>query len=153
VFASRIVGGRFRLRSIGGVEVYIMILFGLLCTVSWFVTGLDFGADRYRWLTTLFNLIYFPLGMYLLAKNTQYKRGPVIRLLWVIVGIGTYLGFTGLCEHFHLNTLVWPRYILDPTVGIQFGRIRGPFATSVAMGEWLILTFIAASLLIQFAND
>jgi hypothetical protein len=152
VVGARFLSGRFRLRSAGGGEVYIMGLFGALCTMSWIFTGLDFGTVRYRWLTTLFNLIYFPFGVYLIAKNTLYKRPSTISLLWAIVGIGTYLAITGVCEHFRVNWLVWPKYILDPTIGIQFGRVRGPFASSVAMGEWLIITFIGASLLLQFTS-
>jgi O-antigen ligase len=152
VFISGLLKGRSRLRSAGGFEIYIMAAFGILCTVSWLTTGLDFGTQRYRWLTTLFNLIYFPFGVYLVAKNTQYERQAVTGLLRVVAGIGTYLGITGVCEHFRITWLVWPKYILDPTVGIQFGRVRGPFATAPGMGEWLILTFVAASLLSQFAR-
>jgi len=149
VFGSRFLSGRFRRRSTGRVEVYIMALFAVLCTVSWLTTGRDWGTERYRWVATLFNLIYFPFGIYLITKNTEYNRLSALSLLRVIVGIGSYLALTGIGEHFNLNWLVWPKYILDPGVGIQFGRVRGPLASSVGMGEWLIVTFIGASLLIE----
>jgi O-antigen ligase len=152
-FGPSLLSHRDRPRPSGHGEVYIMALFGLLCTVSWLSTGLDFGAERYRWLTTLCNLVYFPFGLYLIVRNTTYDRQAVRRLLVVIVGIGSYLGFTGLFEHYQVSWLVWPRYILDPTTGIQFGRVRGPFASSVGMGEWLIVTFIFASLLGQFVGS
>jgi O-antigen ligase len=147
-FGSRFLSGR----SANNGEVYIMALFGLLCTASWASTGADFGAERYRWLATLFNLIYLPAGMYLIAKNTPYDRTILKRLLVIIVGIGSYLCFTGVFEHYQVRGLVWPQYILDPGVGIQFGRVRGPLASSVGMGEWVIATFIFASLLSHYVT-
>ena len=144
--------GQLQGRSSDRVEIYVMFLFALLCTLSWFSTGLDFGSPVFRWLATLFNLIYFPFVVYLLVKNTRYSRAATVSLLWVITGIGTYLVLTAIFEHFRLDALVWPKYILDASVGVQVGRARGPFATSVTLGQWLIVTFMSTSLLIQFAK-
>jgi len=134
------------------LELYIMFLFGALCTLSWFISGVDFGNTRYKWLSTLYNLVYVPFGVYFVARRTSYDRARITKLLWVIAALGTYLSITGLGEHFHIRSLVWPKYILDPTVGIQAERVRGPFVTSVAMGEWLITTFMSAAILIPLAT-
>jgi O-antigen ligase len=48
--------------------------------------------------------------------------------------IGLYLGATAFFEMIGPKALVYPRYILDPNVGIQFGRARGPFVASEADG-------------------
>jgi O-antigen ligase len=146
------MSGRFKRRFTGAGEVRVMCLLGLHCTLSWLIAGPEVGPTGNRWLTSLFNLIYFPLGLYLIVKNTEYKRETVVRLLRVMAVIGIYLGVTGLAEHSGIGMLVWPKYILDPGVGIQFGRVRGPFGSSVAMGEWLIVVFVSASLLMQVSK-
>jgi O-antigen ligase len=56
--------------------------------------------------------------------------------------VGAYLAINGAFEHFALHTLVWPKYILDPNVGIQFGRTRGSFASSEGLGMALIVSFL-----------
>src|SRR3712207_9200411 len=55
-------------------------------------------------------------------------------LAGVLTATGAYLGLIALFETVHLNSLVWPRYILDPNVGIHLGRARGPFAEAGANG-------------------
>ncbi len=67
-------------------------------------------------------------------------------LLGVLVVVGLYLGVTALLETLHLNALVWPHYITDPSVGIQEGRARGPFAESVADGLAMFACGVAATI-------
>lgn len=55
-------------------------------------------------------------------------------LLKTLVLLGLYLGVTALLETLKAWNLVFPSYIGDPDVGIQFGRARGPFVASEAMG-------------------
>ncbi len=54
-------------------------------------------------------------------------------LLAVLTAIGLYLGVTAICEIF-APSLVIPRYIMNPQIGLQFGKARGPFVASEAMG-------------------
>jgi O-antigen ligase len=142
-----------RLRPIpwSGTEV-CMLLFAILCTVSYVITNPDAGGEHYKWLTTLFNLIWYPFGIYLFAKKTRYTTAKTIWLLRAIVGIGVYLAFTASFEHFGIRSLVFPRYILDPHVGIQFGRSRGPMVGSNPMGEWLVVVYLATCLVMPFAR-
>ncbi len=65
------------------------------------------------------------------AFRTQRHRSV---LLFTMVVMGLYLGVTTLFETVHLNALVYPRYILDPKVGYNYGRGRGPFVDAVANG-------------------
>jgi putative inorganic carbon (hco3(-)) transporter len=55
-------------------------------------------------------------------------------LLYVLVGLGLYLGIEALFEALHANSLVLPRYIVDPSVGTVDGRVRGPFTSPVTEG-------------------
>ena len=53
--------------------------------------------------------------------------------------IGAYLGFTGVCEHYHWDAFVFPKVILDPAYGIHFDRVRGPFGNAAVMGGALVV--------------
>ena len=55
-------------------------------------------------------------------------------LLYVLVGLGLYLGIEALFEALHANSFVFPRYIVDPSVGTVDGRVRGPFTSPVTEG-------------------
>src|SRR5207253_622867 len=59
-----------------------------------------------------------------------------------LAALGVYLGVTSVCEHFGVTTLVFPKYILDPKIGIQFGRSRGPFLDTIGNGGMLLVSFL-----------
>jgi O-antigen ligase len=69
-------------------------------------------------------------------------------LLVALVVLGLYLGLTAWFEGVSLNSLVFPRYILDPSIGEHFGRARGPFLE--AAGNGLALFICAAASLLAF---
>lgn len=66
-------------------------------------------------------------------------------LLAVGVGMGLYLGLTALLETVGPKALVFPGYINDPTVGIHFGRARGPFVEAVTNGSALFACGVMAA--------
>ena len=53
-------------------------------------------------------------------------------LLGTLVAIGAYLSLTAVAEKLGITGLEVPGYISDPTVGIHFGRARGPFVDAGA---------------------
>ena len=55
---------------------------------------------------------------------------------------GLYLGVVAVGQVVGLSFLVWPQYILDPSIGIHFDRARGPFVEAVANG--MMCTYCAA---------
>ena len=63
-------------------------------------------------------------------------RGERQRLILMvgIMGLGAYLSLTTLFEMIHLDALVFPKYILNPDVGLHVARGRGPFLDAVANG-------------------
>jgi putative inorganic carbon (HCO3(-)) transporter len=63
--------------------------------------------------------------------DTPRRRGI---LLGVLAACGAYLSITALAETTGARALVWPRYILDPNVGIHADRARGPFVEAGALG-------------------
>ena len=108
-----------------------MLLFAILCTVSYVITNPDAGGEHYKWLTTLFNLICYPFGIYLFAKKTSYTTAKTIWLLCAIVCIGVYLAFTSSFEHFGLKDLIFPKYIPIRTLAFNLG---------VPGGQWWVQT-------------
>jgi O-antigen ligase len=56
-----------------------------------------------------------------------------------MIAMGAYLGLCGLCEHYGWPLFVFPDYIFDPSVGIHFGRSRGPFVQAHIFGGVLCL--------------
>jgi hypothetical protein len=86
-----------------------------------------------------------PIVVFVLAPLLFPDRRSRDVLLKVLVGIGAYLAVTAVAEQFHLNALIWPKYIIDPSVGIHFDRVRGPFAEAVAMGLALYACAVAGA--------
>jgi O-antigen ligase len=119
-----------------------MFLFGLIGGASWLIVGADVGGKNFYFLTHLFNLSLLPTAAYFLARRLQYTRAMLTEVRWFLAALGIYLGFTSVFEHFEVNSLIFPRYILDPTLGIHFGRSRGPFLDTVSNGGMLLISFL-----------
>ena len=67
-----------------------------------------------------------PFAMFTLAPLIFGSAKQRNTLLIGLVAIGLYLGATGVLEGLHVWRLVFPSYIANPNVGIQWGRARGP---------------------------
>jgi hypothetical protein len=87
---------------------------------------------------TLFALLdrlgVVPFLAFTLAPVVFGSRRSRDTLLTTLVLLGAYLGVTAVGEGLHLHALVIPKYILNPNVGLHFGRARGPFLDSAANG-------------------
>jgi O-antigen ligase len=67
-------------------------------------------------------------------------------LLACLVAIGFYLSVTALFEVTGARGLIVPTYISDPSLGIHFGRARGPFLEAVGNGTAIYIGLVAASI-------
>jgi putative inorganic carbon (hco3(-)) transporter len=84
----------------------------------------------------------------------SFWLGPVIFpsareraiLLRALVVMAAYLGLTALLETTGPKSLVFPRYIMDPNVGLHYGRARGPFVDAVANGVGLYVGAVASAI-------
>ena len=124
---------------------YLMVAVTLLCTISLIVFkgNDDPTTGKNKWLNALFNITYYPFITFFMVRSLPYRRETLVRIVWLLCLLGAYLSLTGIFEHFQIKALVWPRYILDPSLGTHFERSRGPFMESVAMGRVLTITFAA----------
>lgn len=89
----------------------------------------------------LLDRLVVPIAAFMFAPVIFATRRDRLLLLKLLTVMGIYLGITAFLEFFGPHGLVFPRYIVDPSVGIQFGRARGPFVESEADG--LVMTVCA----------
>ncbi|HEV3416985.1 MAG TPA: O-antigen ligase family protein [Pirellulales bacterium] len=85
-----------------------------------------------------------PAVVYWIARQSPLTEGRVALVQNVLVLFGIYLAVTGILEITHQWSLVFPKQIADPTLGIHFGRARGPMLTSVSFGLFLAVCLLAA---------
>lgn len=95
----------------------------------------------------LLDRIIVPFLMFCLGPLIFTTSRRRVMLLKTLCLIGIYLGLTAIFEIIGPNSLVWPSYIMDPNIGILFGRARGPFASAEPNGMTMGLALFASSIL------
>lgn len=95
----------------------------------------------------------FPYLMFTLAPLVFGDRRSRDTLLGVLVVVGLYLSAVSIAEGLHVDSLVLPSYILDPHLGIHFGRARGPFLEAVANGLCIFMCGVAAAVALSSWRD
>jgi O-antigen ligase len=81
--------------------------------------------------------------VYWIARQTTVDRGKISLIHGVLAGLGIYLGVTGVLEITGQWWAVFPSHIADPTVGLHFGRARGPMVHAVSFGTYLGVGLLA----------
>jgi O-antigen ligase len=132
----KFMSGELQHHGLGNVG-WLLLIFSAVCTVSNFTIGAGSPLLHY-----LFDFTYNPFIIFLLVKSIPHSSEKLKTVCISFLILGTYLAINGAFEHFGVHRLVWPKYILDPNVGIQFGRTRGSFASSEALGMALIVCFL-----------
>lgn len=97
---------------------------------------------------------YFLLDLYLIPSilfvsapilfGTRHRRFAFTAAFAVF---GLYLGLTAITQTLGLSSLVFPGYILDPSVGLHQDRARGPYVEAVDNGMMLIFSGTLGALL------
>jgi O-antigen ligase len=129
---------RVRLRFV----VVLMAAAALFAVASGYASG-SFADEQGRFaLLDRFGIVPF-LAFCLapLVFDTPRRRAV---LLGVLTACGAYFGVLALAEVTGSSALVWPPYILDPTIGIHADRARGPFVEAGAFGVALWGCAVAA---------
>jgi O-antigen ligase len=123
----------------------LLLIVTTLCVVSFLMSGslYDDRDGKNKWLNALFNITVFPCATFFWVRALPYRKEFALSVLKVLCWLGAYLSFTAVCEHYEWQSLVWPAYIMDESLGTHFGRARGPFMESVAMGRVLTMVFAA----------
>lgn len=84
-----------------------------------------------------------PLIVYWAAKQAPWNERASGLVQASITIFGFYLAFTAICEITQQWSLVWPAYIADPSVGLHFGRARGPMVHGVSFGHYMSVCLLA----------
>lgn len=132
---GQFVHGKLRRPATGILEALMLCFAGLLIASVALSGGLNDGAyETSTRINEVFNLAIYPFITYVIASRLPFDPRRSTLIIRVLAWIGLYLGVTAVGERLGTPYLVWPRYILDETVGGHYGRIRGPFVDAVLMG-------------------
>jgi O-antigen ligase len=113
-------------------EKLMLLLFVILLLSS--IVGGSIWSTQNKYYTRLFGISIVPATFFMVSRRIVHDNRS-LKAMWICFFIGgLYLGLTGMCEHYRMDSLIFPKYILDPSVGIHFGRVRGPFVQSAVMG-------------------
>jgi exopolysaccharide biosynthesis WecB/TagA/CpsF family protein len=93
-----------------------------------------------------------PAVVYGIIRQLDITRREWTRLLTAFVVLGVYLAGTGVLEVAGRWSLVFPRYIANPDLGIHFGRARGPELNAVSLGIYVTACLLCAGVLLILAN-
>lgn len=118
-----------------------VVCYGLASAV--WVGSLDEQEPRFALIDRLGLIPFLAFVVGPSAFATAHQRQILVR---VLVGLGIYLGATAVLERLEVRALVWPGYILDPAVGIHYGRARGPFVQAEADGLAMVISGVAAAI-------
>jgi exopolysaccharide biosynthesis WecB/TagA/CpsF family protein len=136
--------GSLSLRSMTGSDWALVVILVLLCA-SAALSGqpdiTDGVTSKWGRLMTSFVL---PAIVYVVVRQLPIVCRDWSRMLAALVALGIYLAGTSICEVSGLWTFVFPRYIADPSLGIHFGRARGPELNSVSLGLYLTACCLCA---------
>lgn len=94
----------------------------------------------------LLNGYLIPLVIYWIVRQSRLDDRELTRVLAALTIFGLYLAVTGILEAFQQWSLVFPKYIADPKLGLHFGRARGPMVHSVSYGLYLDTCLLALGL-------
>ena len=78
-----------------------------------------------------------PAGMYWIGRQMQLTERDLLAVSAFLALLGVYLGLTAIAETRQVNALVFPEYIVSPTVVEFLGRARGPFMNPAGNGVFL----------------
>jgi O-antigen ligase len=142
---------RRRLRSfvrVNSIEIW-MAVFAVVLLMSAITSG-SVRDPQNRNISSLFTLIGYPMIVFYVARRLHYSRESIQRIMRVWLFIGLYLALTGIFEHYQITALIFPRFIMDPTIGIHYGRARGPFLQAAALGSSLCMILVVGLFLFRW---
>ncbi len=88
----------------------------------------------------LSRLLFFymlPVVLYFVMRTIRLQAIDLKRIAMIFVAIGVYLAVTAIAEAREIQSLVFPKYILDP--GEFYGRGRGPLLNPVINGILMVI--------------
>ncbi len=134
-----------QLLPITGTEV-VMVVFSLFSTISMFSSAYITNEDvKFNFFANGYGI---PFTIYFLSKNIVDDEEKIKKVFISFAVVGLYLGLTGIFEILKIDQLVFPGYIVNPMIGLHYGRARGPFLISTVNGAVIgMIIFMSIHLL------
>ena len=152
LFIVGLMAGVIRFRWPGRLG-WVLVMLVAWCALSAQVAGwtLPFteiaGSNISPPFYPFFAGLLFPAIVFLMAVSVVRRENQIHTVLAFFALFGIYLTVVGLAQWFKIDALVWPKYILDETLGIHAERVRGPFLNAPDMGLALLICLFATWLL------
>lgn len=128
------------------VDKLLLLFLGLLVfstfTHNWHDNPPGYVSPLWRFVTGFL----IPATVYWLARQSRLTERNVVIVHGALACFGIYLAVTGLAEVSRQWWLVFPSYIADSSVGLHFGRARGPMVQAVSYGFFLGVSMLAGYL-------
>ncbi len=113
----------------------------VLCSVSIFsiirMKGTSLSREILDAYSFLFNTYIVSFTAFIIAKDFINDEQKIHKLFVFLSIILLYLSATSIFENFKLTNLLFPKDIMNPAIGIHFGRSRGPFLQAAINGTVL----------------
>lgn len=131
VGAIHVAAGRRLLRPPYAPEI-LLVVHAVYILVNMQLAGM--GERFHTWLGSSFA----PILGYMFAKYFFAQERHLRYLLYTLVVLSVYFWITCVGERYGIDSIVWPKVILDRDIGISwFGRSRGPFLQPAVTGQFL----------------
>lgn len=95
--------------------------------------------------TLIIDGVFLPLAAYVIGRQALADTRSIRALMWFLVWLGLYMAVICLMQRFGGRSLVFPRQIVDASLGVNPERSRGPLLNSAADG--IIMDFSLAAAL------
>lgn len=144
IFFFEIFTGREQLLPLTRLDFFIGLMIFILL-ISMIRTGfLSVFPGEFQPFHVFLNGFVFPFSFYYFGKSIYYTEQRIKIFLWSFFLFFLYLVITAFLERYKVDSLIFPRYISDPLVGIHYGRARGPFGNAPVNGWMLVSLFLCA---------
>jgi len=132
----RLILGRESLPGLQRADVWLLCFIGI---VAFNVGTSDWRFRQFQPVSQLIFNYLMPLGLYAVVRLVGHRRQAWTVLRFGLMGLGTYLAFTAICEYREWSSLVFPRFIMSLDDPEFLGRGRGPFLNPIACGLFQIV--------------
>ena len=129
----------------------LMLAFMAWAVVSGFIRGTIFREIGVESIRVLLSGFIIPILILYLARSTVQSpaaRRTACSVLTLLLG---YLIVTAFAERFQIRWLVFPQYILDPTIGIHAEKARGPVLNGAENGGIIAILLLVALHRVRYA--
>ncbi len=144
--------GRLEPRPFTTQDYVLFAFLGILSVSTVYGLAIGEGQEGVPAAWRLIAGYFIPATIYWIARELPSSRDRWTLLLGSLTCFGVYLGLTGIAEHTQQWWAVFPKNIADPTVGLHFGRARGPMLQLPTYGVYLAVCMLAAWLWLPRLN-